>query len=84
MGLTSKEQKALEALQRKAEEPDRPEPQVTYNLNLESDTAWERAGKLGLIPSDNGDGDDDEDTDEEPDDTPRRRSRADRYYGGDS
>lgn len=79
MGLNAEERKQLEALNRKAKEPDAPAPNVNFNLDLGSDTAWERAKQLGIVPggnSDNGDDDDDDSDDDQGggDEIPRRRS----------
>ena len=89
MGLNAEQRKQLKELQRLEQEPDRPAPNVNYNLDLGSDTAWERAKKLGIIPGDdNGDGGDDDDDDDDAhpgDEIPRRRSSLqDRIMGVDN
>jgi hypothetical protein len=73
MGLSAEEKATLEALSKKAQEPDGPPAGVSFNLDLSNDTAWERAKKLGLIR-------DDPTPDEgepEPDAAPKRRG----YFG---
>lgn len=77
MGLTAKEKKALEALQRKAEEPDPPAigRSATFNIDLGDKEQVSLAQRLGLIPGDD-DADDDADedgSDDEGDETPKRR-----------
>lgn len=73
MGLSKEEKATLEALNKKANEPDELPGNVSFSLDLSSDSAWERAKKLGIIhddpPADDDDGDDGDDLD----DKPRRR-----------
>ena len=76
MGLSKEEKAQLEALSKKAKEPDGPSGNISFTLPLDSDAAWERARKLGLIPSD--DDEDDSDEDEEKSDTPNRGG----FFGG--
>lgn len=71
MGLSKEEKAQLEALSRKAKEPDGPSGNINFNLDLSSDTAWERARKLGLIGGDDDEGDDEEG--DEKDDKPTRK-----------
>lgn len=69
MGLSKEEKEQLEALSRKAKEPDAPAGNINFNLDLSSDSAWERAKKLGLVKDDDGsdgDGDGDGDGDDGP------------------
>lgn len=80
MGLSKEEKAQLEALTKKSKEPDAPAPQVSYTLDLSSDSAWERARSLGLIPGGDDDGDDDDEEDE-ADDAPRRQGRGERFFG---
>lgn len=78
MGLTEEEKATLKRLNDKSKEPDTPPPSVNYNLDLSSDSAWERAQKLGLVPGEgDGDGDGNGDGEGEGDDAPRRRG----YFG---
>lgn len=78
MGLSAEQKKQLAELQRLEKEPDTPAPNVTFNLDLSSDAAWERAAKLGIIPSeDDGDEDEDGDSDGDGEEAPRRRG----YFG---
>lgn len=85
MGLSKEEKAQLDALTKKANEPDTPPPNVSYTLDLGNDSAFERAKKLGLIPSDDGgNDDDDDDSEEELADVPKRRGRGDKYFGGNS
>lgn len=83
MGLSKKEQAMLEALTKKAEEPDRAPADIRYNIDLSDDKAFSRAVKMGLLSDPDAEGDaDDEDEEDEPDDAPRRRgSSADRFFG---
>lgn len=76
MGLSAEEKKTLDALTKKSKEPDAPAPSVNYNLDLSSDTAWNRAKEIGLIP---GGEEESEEEEEEADPTPKRRG----YFGGD-
>lgn len=80
MGLSAEEKKQLEALTAKSKEPDSPPGNVNFNLDLSSDTAWERAQKLGLVP---GNEEPPEEGDPESgDEGPRRRSRGgDGFFG---
>lgn len=70
MGLSKEEKAQLEALSKKAKEPDGLPGNVNFTLDLGSDIGWERARKLGLIPGD--DNNDDDDDDDDPDDPPKR------------
>lgn len=79
MGLSAEERATLKALQDKEKEPDREPPKMSFTLDLGSDTGWERAKKLGLVPDDKPD-DDGEDEEEDLADTPRRRGRGDSYF----
>lgn len=71
MALSKEEKAQLKALQDKEKEPERAAGGVNFTLDLGSDTAWERAKKLGLVPGDES-SDDDEDDDDDGDDVPRR------------
>ena len=76
MGLSAEEKQQLDALTKKSKEPDAPPPSVNFNLDLSSDTAWERARKLGLVPGDDDNNNDDNNNDDDnknSDDPPRRR-----------
>ncbi len=77
MALSKEEKEQLEALTRKSKEPDGPRGNINFTLDLGSDAAWERARKLGLIPSE--DDKDADDEDDEPDDVPNRKRG---YFGG--
>lgn len=70
MGLSKEEKEQLEALSKKAKEPDAPAGNINFNLDLSSDAAWERAKKLGLVKDDDSSDDDDDDAD--ADDKPAR------------
>lgn len=72
MGLSKEEKATLEALNKKANEPDELPGNVSFSLDLSSDSAWERAKKLGIIPGDPP-ADDDDDDDDDLDDAPKRR-----------
>lgn len=73
MGLSKEEKATLEALNKKANEPDELPGNVNFSLDLSSDSAWERAKKLGIIRDDPPADDDNDDNDEDLDDAPRRR-----------
>ena len=84
MGLSKEEKEQLAALQRKAEEPDGPPPNVNFTLDLSSDAAWERGKKLGLFRDDppESDGDGDGDGDGGGDDPPKRSGGGARRWAG--
>ena len=71
MALSKEEKEQLERLSAKAKEPDGPRGDVHFTLDLSSDSAWERAVKLGIIPSDDPPPDDKRD--DPGDDGPKRR-----------
>lgn len=71
MALSKEEQATLDALTKKSKEKDTPSGNINFSLDLSSDSAWDRAKKLGLIPGD--DADDKDDDDDEADDAPTRR-----------
>ena len=75
MGLSKEEKEVLERLSAKAKEPDTPSGNISFNLDLSNDAAWDRARKLGLIPAD--DDTDDDDADDDADDKPSRPG----YFG---
>lgn len=52
MALSKEEQAQLDALTKKSKEPEGPSGNVNFSLDLSSDSAWERAVKLGLVPGD--------------------------------
>lgn len=81
MGLSKEEKAQLEALTKKSKEPDAPSGNVNFTLDLSSDSAWERARKLGLVPGEDDGGDDDGD-DDEADDAPKRQGRGESFFGG--
>lgn len=83
MGLSKEEQAQLDALSKKAQEPDGPPANVNFTLDLSSDSAWERAKQLGIVrePAPAGDGNGDGGDGGEGDDPPKRRSGADRFFG---
>lgn len=87
MGLSKEEKAQLDALSKKAEEPDGPPDNMSFTLDLSSDSAWERAKHLGLVrdpePA-SGNGDDDDGKGDEGDDPPKRRSGANRWAAGGS
>jgi hypothetical protein len=70
--LTEEEQKQLDALQRKAEEPDPPSSNrqdvVNITVDLSDEAAVKRALGLGLLRQSDVDGDDDDDQDDGDDD----------------
>ena len=75
MGLSKEEKAQLEALTKKANEPDPPAHNVGFTLDLSSDTAWERAVKLGIVP---GEQEEEEEGEEgEGEEAPRRKG----YFG---
>lgn len=86
MALSSKEQKLLENLLKKKDEPERPEPGKNLNISIDlgDDKQVEKARRLGLLDWIMGDDDDDDDddkktddddddSDDDDDDVPRRR-----------
>lgn len=79
MALTKEERDQLKALMDKEKEPEKPAADIRFNLDLGNDAAWERARKLGLVPSDEPEPK--EGDEEELDDTPVRRGRGDGYFG---
>jgi hypothetical protein len=50
--LSDEEKTLLEKLTKKANEPEGPPANVNFNLDLSSDSAWERAKKLGIVRDD--------------------------------
>lgn len=86
MGLSKEEKAQLDALSKKAEEPDGPPDNMSFTLDLSSDSAWERAKHLGLVrdPEPAGNGDEGNDEGGEGDDPPKRRSGANRWAAGGS
>lgn len=76
--LTDEEKSLLKKLTDKAKAPDGPGGTVNFTLDLGSDTAWERARKLGLITDDDDNADDKSDDDaDDADDAPKQRG----YFG---
>jgi hypothetical protein len=81
MGLSAKERKMLDALTKKAEEPDAPGVGKTLNVSIDlgDEKQVARAQKLGLLDVEDDDDDDsDDDDDDQTDETPRRRG----YFKG--
>lgn len=74
MGLSAKERRLLENLQRKAEEPDPPTTgrSLHFNIDLGDPKQIAQAIKLGLLPGDDDDDDADDDKNE-LEEAPRRR-----------
>jgi hypothetical protein len=72
MPLTEEEQKQLDALQRKAEEPDAPSSNrqdvVNITVDLSDEAAVKRALGLGLLRLSDVEGDDDDDDQDNDDD----------------
>lgn len=76
MGLSSKERRLLESLQRKAEEPDPPTTgrSLHFNIDLGDPKQIAQAIKLGLLPGDDDDDDEgDDDSQRVNEEGPRRR-----------
>ena len=77
MGLTDKEKRLMEKLQRKAEEPDAGPVSKSVNVlvDLKDAASVAMAKKFGFLPNDDDDDDDDDDSDDdsEADDAPKRR-----------
>lgn len=76
MGLSSKERRLLESLQRKAEEPDPPTTgrSLHFNIDLGDPKQIAQAIKLGLLPGDDDDDDEgDDDNQQVKEEGPRRR-----------
>lgn len=80
MGLSKEEKAQMEALVKKSKEPDGPSGNVSFTLDLSSDSAWERAKSLGLVRDAEADSDDADD-DDEADDAPKRQGRGERFFG---
>lgn len=72
--LSKKEQEALEALQAKAEAPERDtsNTRLNFSIDLGDEAQVARAAKLGLIDLGEDDDDDDKDKDDDDSDPPRR------------
>lgn len=83
MGLSKEEKEQLEALTRKSKEPDGPPANVNFTLDLSSDSAWDRAKKLGLVREPEPGGSEEEEEEESGDDPPKRRGRGSGYFGTD-
>lgn len=78
MGLSAEEKAQLDKLTAKSKEPDLPAGNINFNLDLSSDSAWERAQKLGLVPGNEPEPSEDDEGDEGP----KRRSRGgDGFFG---
>lgn len=78
MPLSKEEKAQLDALTAKSKEPEGPPQGVNFTLDLSSDTAWERAQQLGIVPKPEAAP---EDPPEEGDDPPRRRGGGERFFG---
>jgi hypothetical protein len=78
VALSKEEREQLQKLMDKEKEPAGPPAGTTFHIDLGSDSAWERAKKLGLIsePVENGDG---EEGEGEGEPGPKGRSG---YFGG--
>ena len=82
MPLSDEEKATLEALQKKAEEPEPQGPNhsrvenINYTINLDDEKQVKRAVKAGLLPAsyleDDEEGEEETETEEEP---PKRRAR---------
>jgi len=82
MALSKEEKAQLDALTKKANEPDDPPGNVNFTLDLSSDSAWERAKQLGIVRDPEPAGDDDAGDDDAGDDPPRRRSGGASRWAG--
>lgn len=74
VGLSEKEKELMAKLQKKAEEPDAPSGNINFSLDLSSDTAWERAKKLGIVS-------DDEPPESDPENKPEEVPTRKGYFG---